>query len=344
MRADYIHLEVTARADVPVAGHRARIYAAVLGFDQQTVDKIALIVNELGTNLVKHAGGGTLTFRAGGSDAGRTLEIQAEDAGPGIGEREWAVTDGCSTSGGLGVGLGTIRRLVDDLEITSPVGQHGGTRIVCRLARRRRPPDNPRRTDIGVATRPRIGEDSNGDAFVVLDWGAEALVGVIDGLGHGTRAHDSAQIARQYVEDHHQQPLEDLFRGVDRACRATRGVVMALARINVDLTCLSFASVGNIEARLFNGQDRARLVARRGVLGMGIDRPVVTELYWDGRSVLILHSDGVTAHWDWDSIAHLLPKPSSVVAQQLLNMVARSDDDASVLVAKAPELLHVPQN
>ncbi len=56
--------------------------------------------------------------------------------------------------------------------------------------------------------------------------------------------------ARQYVESHYDLPLPAIFRGVGRACRATRGVVMALARFDWDQGRLSFASVGNIEVRV----------------------------------------------------------------------------------------------
>ena len=78
-----------------------------------------------------------------------------------------------------------------------------------------------------------------------------ALVGVIDGLGHGQFAHRAAQTARQYVENHFDLPLDQIFRGVGRACRATRGVVMALARFDWGQGRLAFASVGNIAVRVF---------------------------------------------------------------------------------------------
>src|SRR5215471_8678078 len=81
--------------------------------------------------------------------------------------------------------------------------------------------------DCGAATRTHPLMTVNGDAFVLKQWSTGALVGVIDGLGHGQCAHQAAQTAWQYVENHFDQPLGTIFRGAGHVCQATRGVVMA---------------------------------------------------------------------------------------------------------------------
>jgi serine/threonine-protein kinase RsbT len=58
------------------------------------------------------------------------LEMLVADNGPGIKDLEQAMTDGYSTTGGLGTGLGAARRLSDEFEIDSQPG--GGTRILIR--------------------------------------------------------------------------------------------------------------------------------------------------------------------------------------------------------------------
>ena len=125
--------------------------------------------------------------------------------------------------------MGAINRLMDELDITSERGR--GTRIVCRKwVRRHTGSTRSCPLAFGVATRPRQPGEENGDAFVIKQWGESALVGIMDGLGHGQFAHCAAQAARQYVESHCDLPLDQIFLGVSRACHATRGVVMALAR------------------------------------------------------------------------------------------------------------------
>ncbi|MBQ1070893.1 ATP-binding protein, partial [Micromonospora sp. D75] len=49
------------------------------------------------------------------------------DEGPGIPDLDLALTDGYTTGGGLGLGLSGARRLVDDFDIQTAVGE--GTRI-----------------------------------------------------------------------------------------------------------------------------------------------------------------------------------------------------------------------
>jgi len=181
----------------------------------------------------------------------------------------------------------------------------------------------------------------NGDAVVLKQWGEGALVGVIDGLGHGQLAHRAAQTAWQYVESHFDQPLEAIFHGVERTCSATRGVVMALARFacspSSSVCRMTFANIGNIEAYLFDGPQPVRFMVRRGVLGLHAPPPGVTEHPWGARSMLVLHSDGVTTRWRWQDFRHLAEAPATVIARQLLRALAQDTDDATVVVVKNAE-------
>jgi serine/threonine protein phosphatase PrpC len=264
-----------------------------------------------------------------------TLEIESLDEGPGIADVSRVVDDGFSTAGGLGLGLGTVNRLVDHVEITSPVGSCSGTRILCRRALRTASPATAQAgLDIGTATRPRPPLHDNGDALVVKRTGDGALVGVIDGLGHGLAAQQAAETAREYVERHVNLPLGELFAGVERACHATRGVVMALGQVDPSSARLQFASVGNIESRLVDGPERAFLGARRGVLGMRAPNPVVTQHVWGPGSVLVMHSDGLSARWHWQTFEHFKGRPATLLADELFQALARTEDDATVLVAK----------
>jgi serine/threonine-protein kinase RsbT len=56
--------------------------------------------------------------------------IIASDTGPGIAVLDDAMRDGYSTSGGLGMGLPGVKRLMDDFEVCSRAG--AGTRVVAR--------------------------------------------------------------------------------------------------------------------------------------------------------------------------------------------------------------------
>ncbi len=329
-------IAVEHAGQVAAARSAARTYAADLGFDERECERIALVASELATNLVTHGGGGTLTLEGAQEEARTGIRLVAEDAGPGIADLERALTDGYSTTGGLGLGLGTVHRLMDDLKCQTPA--RGGLRVVChRWIRPRELGAVALLIDCGVATRPRRGSNENGDAFIVRQEGRQALVGLIDGLGHGEWAQQAAQQARFFVEEHCEQPLEQLFAGVDRACRRTRGVVMALARFEAGARQFEFASVGNIEAKLFGATEARDFIVRRGVLGLNAPRPVVTRHGWSPATILVLQSDGVTTHWNWHDFPHAIWTAPTEAAHRMLLRLAKDDDDATLVVVRHAE-------
>ena len=327
-------MAVASSADVLLVARAARTMALAMGFDERCSDEWSLVATELATNLLKHARSGAVSIRQHANGDRRAMEIETVDAGPGISDARRALIDGFSTAGGLGLGLGTVRRLVDELVINSPLEGGRGTRVTCRRAIPLLARPTSSVLDIAALTRSHPGIQDNGDAVVVQRTNAGTLVGVIDGLGHGSHAREAAQLARQYLVRHAQQPLEVQFAGVEQVCRSTRGVVMALAQFNAGSSRMRFASVGNIEARLRSEAGSTRLDLRRGILGLGALRPIVSDHTWDASSLLIMHSDGVSSRWQWESIVGIQDRPATVIAEYLLNTLARSDDDASIIVVK----------
>jgi anti-sigma regulatory factor (Ser/Thr protein kinase) len=327
-------LEVLDSSNVGAARRAAKALAESLGFAPPACEEIALAMTELATNLIKHARDGKLVLTPLAGDGRVGLEIESLDSGPGIADIQQALADGFSSAGTLGTGLGEVNRLMDELDITSERGR--GTRLVCRKwVRRETASLRPCPLVFGVATRPRQAGEDNGDAFVIKPWAESALVGVIDGLGHGAFAHRAAQAARQYVESHFDQPLDRIFLGTGCACRATRGVVMALARFDWGRGRLAFASVGNIETRVFPHSEPFNFCIRRGVIGLNAPNAVVTEHPWPPDHVLVLHSDGLRPHWSWRDFPGLADQPAPAMAQELLRVLAREYDDATVLVVRS---------
>jgi anti-sigma regulatory factor (Ser/Thr protein kinase)/serine/threonine protein phosphatase PrpC len=328
-------ITVVHGSDVNEAHQRAQAMALAIGFDETAGAEVALAVRELGANLLKHTKGGTLTLTPLVDGRRVGMQVISQDRGPGIADVEQALRDGFSTAGGLGYGLGAVNRLMDEFDIVPEPGTSGGTWIACRRWLRadvHRTMPGP--LTFGAASRPHPRMTENGDAFVIKYWGEGALVAVIDGLGHGPFARRAAQTARQYIESHVDQPLDLIFRGVGRACRATRGVVMALARFDWGGTRLTFASIGNIEVRVFGSVEPMDFAIRRGIIGVNAPNPVVTQHRWQPNHVLVLHSDGVTTRWRWEDFRDLGSTSASVMAQRLLQALAKDDDDATVLVVK----------
>jgi anti-sigma regulatory factor (Ser/Thr protein kinase) len=315
-----------------VAQQAARHLTLTLGFSETASEEIALTVAELGSNLVKYAGKGTLTLRLFEERERKGIEIESVDRGPGIPDVEKSFTDGYSTSGSLGYGLGTVNRLMDEVDIHSTPGS--GTHVVCRRWLREKADIDPdARWDVGVFTRSRLFAAENGDAFVIKHHAGELLTGLIDGLGHGEFAQKAALAAQQYVQSHSSQPLEKIFAGVGRACKATRGVVMALARFKSS-SRLQFASIGNIEVRTWSGEERIPFVLKRGFLGAQECHVHVQEFDWRPEWLLVLHTDGLRTHWQWSDFPGIQRDTAQVVASRLMRALAVEHDDATVLAVQ----------
>lgn len=325
--------QVTLReaVDCTIAQQTARRLTQQLGFAPVHCEEIVLAAAELASNIIRHARHGTLLFRPL-DRAGRIgIEVDAEDQGPGIIDIETAFTDGYSTAGGLGYGLGTVNRLMDELEIASTAGL--GTRILARRWIRFDRPVLPA-WNVGVATRSRREAEENGDAFVIREWDSRLLAGVIDGLGHGAPAQHAALAAQAFIQTHYGLPLDQMFVGVSRACQGTRGVVMTLAQFDSP-TSLSLANLGNVEIRAWTGEERLQHVVRRGILGMGRrTHAAVQDHRWQPDWTLVLHSDGLRTHWQWEDFPGLEREPAEPIAQKLLKELGKKDDDATVVVVK----------
>jgi anti-sigma regulatory factor (Ser/Thr protein kinase) len=324
-------MEIAEAMDCAGAPQPARRMAEHLGFSAEAVEEVALAVAELATNVVKHAGRGVLTLRSLHREGSSGIEIQAEDRGPGIADIERSFEDGYSTKGSLGYGLGTVNRLMDEVEISSVPGC--GTRVICRRWTHPAAGLGAKPWDVGVATRSRRMAPENGDAFVVKTGENGLLVGLIDGLGHGEHAQNAAVAAQWYVERHNDQELGKIFLGVSRVCRGTRGVVMALVRFRSEQE-MTFASLGNVEARVYGSPERVPFIVRRGILGTGDIPPVVQELAWNRDWMLVLHTDGLRTHWQWEDFPGLAFEPAKVIVSKLMHHLAADVDDATVLVVK----------
>jgi len=126
---DTLHFRINHAMDVLQARREGMEAAQSLGFSQADATKIAVVISELGRNIVNYAGNGTITVITHyGVGDNKYLKIIAEDHGPGIGDLESALAGGQSTSGGLGLGLSGSKRLMDDFSIHSKAGE--GTKVV----------------------------------------------------------------------------------------------------------------------------------------------------------------------------------------------------------------------
>jgi len=116
--------------DIVYARQKGRDLATRLGFSSSDGALIATAISEMARNVVLYARRGEIVLRPIERGGRRGIHIVAQDRGPGIRDLNLAMQDGYSTSGGLGVGLPGVRRLMDEFEIVSKNGE--GTRVTVK--------------------------------------------------------------------------------------------------------------------------------------------------------------------------------------------------------------------
>ena len=120
-------VKIVTEWDIVAARQLGRNVAKELGFGTVDQARITTAISELARNIYLYAGQGEMRIERIQDLGKKGLKIIAIDSGPGIPDIRKVMEDGFSTSGGLGAGLPGVKRLMDEFDISSSVGE--GTNI-----------------------------------------------------------------------------------------------------------------------------------------------------------------------------------------------------------------------
>ena len=319
--------EVSDASQVAEARRRVGKLAVRIGLPQARVDKVAVVVTELATNLLKHGGGGHIHASRCDDAGGIGLEVLALDRGGGMADPRRCLQDGYSTAGSPGNGLGAIARLTDTLQIYTRSGQ--GCVLMCRFMTHPMP---ARQGVLGATLAPYPGEQVCGDAWSWSDIAPGPTIMLADGSGHGVEAARAAELAARTFDRNAGASCEELVGIIHRALAPTRGAAIAVARIDRSARIVRFVGLGNISAMLASTGKVRHMVSHNGTAGHVAPR--IREFTYEFTSdpLVIMHSDGLTSRWNLDHYPGLLSHHPSVIAAVLLRDHRRGRDDASVVV------------
>ncbi|MER6583560.1 anti-sigma regulatory factor [Nonomuraea sp. NPDC001023] len=127
-------MTIAGSADVVMVRQIVRTLAIEAGLSLVDQTKIVTAASELARNALVYAGGGDVRIDLVENGRKRGLKLVFSDKGPGIPDLDKALTDGFTTGGGMGLGLGGSRRLVDEFDLLSAPGK-GTTVTVTKWAR-----------------------------------------------------------------------------------------------------------------------------------------------------------------------------------------------------------------
>ncbi len=128
--ADEIRVPIASDQDIVVARYKGRALASEVGFSSGESTLIATAISELARNIVSYARRGEIVLSVVRNSDRPGLQVIAADEGPGIPDIRQALLDGFSTSGSLGLGLPGVRRLMDEFQIVSKLGE--GTTVTVK--------------------------------------------------------------------------------------------------------------------------------------------------------------------------------------------------------------------
>lgn len=114
-------------SDVVVARQKVRQWTTELRFSLVDQTKLITAASELARNALDHGKGGIMLMESISNNGKPGLRLTFEDQGPGIPDIEQALKDGFTSGGGMGLGLGGSKRLVNEFSIESAVGK--GTKV-----------------------------------------------------------------------------------------------------------------------------------------------------------------------------------------------------------------------
>lgn len=299
-----------------------------LGFSEERVGEVAIVAAELASNLHRHAEVGSLSVRCLRTGPAGGVELVAVDSGPGMADLVFSGSDGTSTGGTLGIGLGAVRRLSSHSGGYSLPGR--GTVLTAQLWAGR---GTVRAPLVAGLTRPITGETVCGDRWAARERDGVLLLLVADGLGHGSLAAAAANaVVDAFLASGLDAPAA-IIDHLHRVVSHTRGAAVSVVR--VEGAAVRFAGLGNVSGTIASPDgERRSMVSMPGIVGhqsrgareFGYELPP--------EAVVVLHSDGVSDRWTLKDYPGLSRQDPLLVAGTLLRDAGVRRDDACVAVIR----------
>jgi anti-sigma regulatory factor (Ser/Thr protein kinase) len=305
-------------------------------FNQHQVGEIDIVVSELSSNLVKHAGGGELLFRCFNSgEKDSTFEIVSIDSGPGIPDMMRMSRDGVSTVGTLGNGLGAITRLSTFSQVYSI--PKWGTIVYSRVSTNKDSfiEHSTLSMDIRSLCVNKPRELVCGDGYAIKKNKDDLQVFFGDGLGHGVHAEEAVKAAeRCFMESKEVEPVE-ILRQIHEAVRKTRGLVALVATFNEKNNEWKICGIGNVLARMYSGIQYKNYMSYNGTVGMTIPNSMKDSIQQGEKNQhFVVCSDGIRTRWEINRYPSVFKYDGKILAACIYKDYTRRTDDSSVLIAK----------
>ena len=178
-------------------------------------------------------------------------------------------------------------------------------------------------------TRPKVGETLNGDAFLELSNDNMQLFSVVDGLGHGPKAHTASEKAIGIMKDNNNVDLIQLLELLHQGLHDTRGVVAAIIKFDILTETMEYAGLGNIEIHCTN--PNIKPISMAGILGHNWRTPKAFKFKYQKNDLFAMFSDGISGRFD---IKAYSDGNCEHAANRIFDDFGKDHDDATVMVIR----------
>ncbi len=117
------NMRIEKEQDVVPFRNRVKEQAVKIGMSLVNQTKLITAASELVRNMLKYGGGGLVVIEVITQGRDNGIRLTFSDKGPGIKDVPLAMKDGFSTGKSLGLGLPGAKRLVNEFDIKSIVGE-----------------------------------------------------------------------------------------------------------------------------------------------------------------------------------------------------------------------------
>jgi len=334
-RAFFIEMEVEDRSHLAFIKRKVNADLADFGITPLQAATVDLVISELATNIIKHAGFGKVLYRISQKGGEVVFEIYSLDNGPGSDSILKKMQDGVSTSNTLGHGLGSIRRLSQNFQIYSV--RDWGTVVYSQIvvSGPKLLENKKAKVDMGAIQVCYPGEKICGDAYAVRKVDKGYLIFVGDGLGHGFNAHHAVELALEVFDSTTSLDPVTILTDMNRHVKTSRGLVASVIYLNMTDAKMLVCGVGNISVRVLNGLSYKSLSSYNGIVGANFPRTIVNSTYDIAKyDILVVNSDGIQTKWSLNAMPSILKYEANIIASSIYKSFARGNDDMTVFVAK----------
>lgn len=190
--------------------------------------------------------------------------------------------------------------------------------------------------EYGVAKFVLPGQDESGDDHLVCCNRNGILIAAIDGIGHGEEAANVSRTAAALLRSSADEPIISLVERCHERLRATRGVVLSLASIDLEHGMMTWLGVGNVQGVLMRsdakkGNVQEPLLLRAGVVGSQLPALQATVLPIVRGDTLFFATDGIRSDFSVTLSARENPQRA---ADRILEQYRSGTDDALVVVTR----------